>query len=338
MSAASRRSNGARRTRRSFPSATLGWVFALVISCVSAPSHSQVLPDPVRLVVPLSAGSSLDARARVIADALGKRLQRRVIVENRTGAGGVVGTLYVARAKPDGATLLFTNNAHVVGAHAHRDAGFDPVRDFTPITTVYDSGLVLVVHPDVRATSVKELVALGRGAGGSMNYASSGTGGLPHLAMEMFKKAAGVPFAHVPYKGDGQALIDVLPGRVPLMVSGYPAALPGIEAGTLRPLAVTGSARAAMLPDVPTLTEVGYPAATLDVWVGIFAPARTPPAIVDTLHRAIAATMLTPAVQEHLSATGAKSAVVTPAAFAAFVAQENARYAKLVAELGLKED
>jgi tripartite-type tricarboxylate transporter receptor subunit TctC len=314
------------------------WMTGAIAFLVATPALAQALPDPIHMVVPFSAGSSLDARARVISDALGKRLQRKVIVENRTGAGGVVGTLYVARARPDGSTLLFTNNSHVIGSHVHPDAGYDPVRDFAPVTSVYDSGLVLVAHPDLRAASVRDLVALARSPGTSINYASSGSGGLPHIAMEMFKRAAGADFAHVPYKGDGQALIDVLPGRVPLMMSGYPAALPSIQAGTLRALAVTSSQRAAILPGVPTLAEAGFPDATLDVWVGVFAPAATPPALVDRLQRALAEAMATPAVQEHLAATGAKASVVAPAVFAAFVARENGRYAKLVAALGLKEE
>jgi len=311
---------------------------ALLLCVSSAPAFAQTLPDPIRVVVPFAAGSSLDARARVIADALGKRLQRRVIVDNRAGAGGVVGTLFVARAKPDGATLLFTNNSHVISPHAQRDPGYDPIRDFAAVASVYESGLVLVANPDLRVASVKELVALGRKQGASIAYASSGTGGLPHIAMEVFKRAAGVAFTHVPYKGDSQGLTDVLAGRVPLMISGYPAAMPSIQAGTLRPLAVTSSSRAAILPDVPTMTEAGYPDATLNVWVGFFAPAKTPPALIDQVNRAVAEAVGAPAVQAHFAATGAKAALESPAAFGAFVAQENARYMKLVSELGLREE
>jgi len=310
---------------------------ALLLSFSAAPAFAQTLPDPIRVVVPFAAGSSLDARARVIADALGKRLQRRVIVDNRAGAGGVVGSLFVARSKPDGATLLFTNNSHVISPHAQRDPGYDPVRDFAAVASVYDSGLVLVANPDLRVASVKELVALGRKQGASITYASSGAGGLPHIAMEVFKRAAGLAFTHVPYKGDSQGLTDVLPGRVPLMVSGYPSAIPFIQAGTLRALAVTSSSRAAILPDIPTMAEAGYPDATLNVWVGFFAPAKTPPALIDQINRAVAEAVGTPAVQAHFAATGAIAALESPAAFGAFVAQENARYMKLVVELGLRE-
>jgi tripartite-type tricarboxylate transporter receptor subunit TctC len=313
-------------------------VLASAAVFISSATFAQTLPDPIRVVVPFAAGSSLDARARVIADALGKRLQRRVIVDNRAGAGGVVGTLFVARAKPDGATLLFTNNSHVISPHAQRDPGYDPVRDFAAVASVYESGLVLVAHPDLRVGSVKELVALGRKQGASIAYASSGTGGLPHIAMEVFKRAAGVPFTHVPYKGDSQGLTDVLAGRVPLMISGYPAAMPSIQAGTLRALAVTSSSRAAILPDVPTMTEAGHADATLNVWVGFFAPAKTPSAMIDQINRAVADAVGTPGVQAHFAATGAKAVLDSPSAFGAFVAQENARYKKLVVELGLREE
>jgi tripartite-type tricarboxylate transporter receptor subunit TctC len=299
---------------------------------------AQTLPDPIRVIVPVAAGSSLDARARVVADALGKRLQRRVIVENRTGAGGAVGTLFVARAKPDGATLLFTNSAHAISAHLQRDPGYDPVRDFTPIASVYESGMVLVAHPDLRVSTVKELIALGKVKGDALNYGSSGPGSLPHLGMEVFKRATGMAFAHVPYKGDSQALADVLPGRIPLMISGYPASAPSVEAGTLKALAVTSPTRASVFPNVPTMAELGYPDATVNVWTGFFAPAKLPQALVDLLHREVNAAVATPAVQEHFAATGARSMILSPAAFGAFVAQENARYAKLVTELKLKEE
>lgn len=313
-------------------------ILASIAVLAAAPAIAQSLPDPIRVIVPVAAGSSLDARARVVADALGKRLQRRVIVENRTGAGGAVGTLFVARAKPDGATLLFTNSAHVISAHLQKDPGYDPVRDFTPIASVYESGMVLVVHPELRVASVKELVALGKAKGDALNYGSSGTGSLPHLGMEVFKRATGMTFAHVPYKGDSQALADVLPGRIPLMISGYPASQPSIEAGSLRALAVTSPTRASVFPNVPTMTELGYPDATVNVWTGFFGPVKMPQALVDLLHREVNAAVAASAVQEHFAATGARSMTLSPAAFGAFVAQENARYAKLVTELKLKEE
>lgn len=314
----------------------IGAVVAGLCLCLATTTRAQELPDPIRVIVPLVAGSSLDARARVIAEALGKRLNRRVIVDNRPGAGGTVGSLFVARSRPDGGTLLFTNNSHVVSPHVYREPGYDPLKDFAPVAQAYLSGLVLVAHPGLPAKSAKELVALAKGSNPPLAYASSGTGGLPHLAMEMFDRAAGIELTHVPYKGDSQALTDVLPGRVPVMISGYAAALPHIQAGTLRPLAVTSAKRVGILPDVPAVAELGHPAATLEAWTGYFAPARTPAAVVDRLNREIAAALATPALQEQLAATGATAASGTPAEFGAFVAKEWIRYGKLVKDLGLK--
>ena len=191
--------------------------------------RAENFPNEIRILVPVTAGSSLDARARVIADAIGQRLKQRVIVENRPGAGGTIGALAVARSKPNGSTLLFTNNSHVVSPHIYTNAGYDPIKDFAPVAQAYVSGMVLVAHPDLQVASIGELVTLARGQSQPPSYASSGTGGLPHLATELFKQVAGIELLHVPYRGDGQALADVLAGRVPLMMSGYVVALPHIR-------------------------------------------------------------------------------------------------------------
>jgi tripartite-type tricarboxylate transporter receptor subunit TctC len=292
----------------------------------------------IRVVVPLTAGSSLDARARVIADAIGQRIKRRVIVENRPGAGGTVGTQYVARSKPDGATLLFTNNSHVVSPHVYRNPGYDPVKDLAPVARGYVSGMVLVAHPGLGVASAKELVALAKRASAPPTYASSGSGGLPHLAMAMFAHAAGIGLLHVPYRGDAQGLMDVLAGRVSTMISGYPAALPHVKAGTLRALAVTSTQRTPIFAGVPTMAEAGYPDAVLDAWTGFFAPAATPKRVIDRLNREIAAALTLPALQANFAATGAEVSAGSPDEFAALVKQEWERYGKLVRELGLRAE
>ena len=297
--------------------------------------RAENLPSEIRILVPVTAGSSLDARARAIADAIGQRLKQRVIVENRPGAGGTIGALAVARSKPDGSTMFFTNNSHVVSPHIYTNAGYDPIKDFVPVAQAYVSGMVLVAHPDLRVASIKELVTLARGQPQPPGYASSGTGGLPHLATELFKQVAGIELLHIPYRGDGQALTDVLAGRVPLMMSGYVVALPHIRAGKLRALAVTSRQRAAILPEVPTMVESGYPAYALDTWAGFFAPAGTSAELIGKLDREIAAALATPAVQRHLAATGAEAAVTSPAEFAAFVRQEWESYGHLVRKLRL---
>ncbi len=299
-------------------------------------SRAQDLPEQtIRVIVPLTAGSSLDARARVIVDALGERLKRRVIVENRPGAGGTIGTGQVARAKADGSTLLFTNNSIVISAHVYREPGYDPIKDFAPVAPGYLSGMVLVAHPSLQVKTVAELVALARTRPDRLSYASSGTGGLPHLAMEVFARAAGIEMVHVAYRGDGQALTDLLAGRVPLMMSGYVVAVPHVQAGKLRALAVTSGERAEILANVPTVAEAGYKGYAVDAWTGFFAPAGTPVAVVERLNREIAAALASPAVQAHLVATGAQSSTSSPAQFARFVKAEWERYGKLVRELDL---
>ena len=300
--------------------------------------HAESLPNEIRILVPVTAGSSLDARARVIAEAIGQRLKQRVIVENRPGAGGIIGALAVARSKPDGSTLLFTNNSHVVSPHIYPNAGYDPIRDFAPVAQAYISGMVLSAHPSLGVTSVRELVALARREAQAPSYASSGTGGLPYLAAELFKQVAGIELLHVPYRGGGQALTDVLAGRVPVMMSGYVVALPHIRAGNLRALAVTSRTRAEILPEVPTIVESGYPTYDLETWTGFFAPAGMSAELIDKLNRVIAVALATPTVQAHLAATGAEAAVTSPAEFAAFVRQEWETYGKLVRKLHLRPE
>ena len=297
--------------------------------------RAEDLPSEIRILVPVTAGSTLDARARVIADAIGQRLKQRVIVENRPGAGGIIGTLAVARSKPDGSTLLFTNNSHVISPHIYPNAGYDPIRDFAPVAQAYVSGMVLVAHPSLQVASVSELVALARNESKALSYASSGTGGLPHLAAELFKQVAGIELLHVPYRGDGQALNDVLAGRVPVMMSGYIVVLPHVRAGKLRALAVTSNQRTGILAEVPTIVESGYPAYKLDTWTGFFAPAGASAGLIDKLNREIAAALATPAVQAQFAATGAEAAVTSPAEFAAFVRQEWEIYGRLVRKLRL---
>lgn len=310
--------------------------FSLLLLFAAAVSHGGELPEQIRVVVPYTAGSSLDARARVIAEAIGQRLDRRITVENRPGAGGIIGAQHVAKAKPDGATLLFHNNSHVVSSHIYGKPGYDPIRDFVPVAPVYTSGLALVAHPSLGVGSVKDLVALARRQSAPLSYASSGTGGLPHLAMKLFERTAGLDLLHVPYRGDGQALADLLSGRVMLMMSGYPIVQPHLRAGTLRVLAVTSSERAAIFPDVPTIAEAGYPDYRLDVWVGFFAPAHTPGAVIQRLNREIAAAVTAAAVQQRLALTGAQVTVSSAAQFATLVKQDWERYGALVRDMGLR--
>jgi tripartite-type tricarboxylate transporter receptor subunit TctC len=316
-----------------------GWLWLTAgLLLVPATAAAQSLPAEIRIVVPVTAGSTLDTRARMMADALSQRLRRPVIVENRSGAGGTIATLAVARSKPDGSTLLFTNNSHAISPHIYPNAGYDPIGDFAPVAQAYVSGMVLVAHPDLKIDSLAGLTALARKESEPLSYASSGTGGLPHLAMELFKEVAGIDLVHIPYRGDAQALGDVLGGRVPLMVSGYIAVMPHIKSGKLRALAVTGRQRPAIFPDVPTIAEAGFPAFLLETWTGFLAPAGTPERVVAALHRELAAALSTPAMREQFATTGAEAAVTTPAEFALFLRQEWAAYGQLVEKLQLKPE
>lgn len=308
---------------------------ACVLFVAATGLQADSLPNDIRIVVPVTAGSSLDARARVIAEAIGQQIKRRVIVENRSGAGGTIGALAVAKSKPDGSTLLFTNNSHVVSPHVYANPGYDPIKDFAPVAQGYVSGMVLVAHPSLQVASLKELVALARSQAQPPSYASSGSGSMPHLATELFKQVAGIDLLHIPYRGDGQALADVLTGRVPLMMSGYVVALPHIQAGNLRALAVTSRNRTGILPEVPTIVESGYPTYALDIWTGFFAPAGTPAEVIAKLNKEIAAALAMPEVQAHLAATGAQAAVTSPAKFATFVREEWETSGKLVRKLKL---
>ncbi len=316
-----------------------GWLWLTAgLLLVPATAAAQSLPAEIRIVVPVTAGSTLDTRARMMADALSQRLRRPVIVENRSGAGGTIATLAVARSKPDGSTLLFTNNSHAISPHIYPNAGYDPIGDFAPVAQAYVSGMILVAHPDLKIDSLAGLTALARKESEPLSYASSGTGGLPHLAMELFKEVAGIDLVHIPYRGDAQALGDVLGGRVPLMVSGYIAVMPHIKSGKLRALAVTGRQRPAIFPDVPTIAEAGFPAFLLETWTGFLAPAGTPERVVAALHRELAAALSTPAMREQFATTGAEAAVTTPAEFALFLRQEWAAYGQLVEKLQLKPE
>ena len=316
-----------------------GWFCMVAVLLLGAATVSaQSLPPEIRIIVPVTAGSTLDARARMMAEALAQRLNRSVIVENRAGAGGTLGTLAVARARPDGSVLLFTNNSHAISPHIYPNVAYHPIDDFTPVAQAYLSGMVLVAHPDLKLDSLSGLAEAARNHSPRLTYASSGTGGLPHLAMEIFKQVAGIDLMHVPYRGDGQALADVLAGRVPLMVSGYIVVMPHIKSGRLRALAVTGRQRTAIFPQVPTIAEAGYPAFLLETWTGFFAPAGTPDSIVAALNREIAAALAVPAMRRQLASTGAQAAVTTPAEFGLLVRHEWATYGPLVAKLGLKPE
>ena len=313
----------------------------MLVLGLGAASHAltvmaQTLPDkPIRVIVPVVAGASMDARMRTIGSALTQQLKRQVIIENKPGAGGSLGAAFVAQSAPDGMTLLFTNNSFAINPFVYKNAGYDPLKSFVPVNRAYVAPLVVVIGAQVQANSLQELVALAKVRPESLNYGSSGQGSVPHFATESFFRLTGISLLHIPFKGDVQALIEVLGGRVSLVFSGVLAAQPHIKSGKLRALAVTSAQRIAALDNVPTLREAGYPTYDDTIWAGFFAPAATPKGVVEFLNREISTALSSPALRARLDATGAEVATLSLAQYAVFIQGELARYAKLVKELGV---
>ena len=311
---------------------------ALVLALVlAAPVAAQTWPDkPVRVVVPLATGGTTDILARMLGQHLGETLRQSFIVDNRPGGGGNIGNEIVARARPDGYTLLMASPPLVINPSLERKVTYDPVRDYTAITLVASIPIVFAVHPSVAARSVKELIALARSKPGALTYASSGVGGSPHLAAALFTSMANVDITHVPYKGSGPALTDLLGGQVHMQFSGLPPLLPHIRSGKLRALAVGGASRTATLPDVPTLVESGVPGYEATSWQGMAAPARTPRGIVQQLNTLIVAYVQRADARARLAELGADPVGSSPEQFAAFMQGEFTKWASVIRKTGAR--
>jgi tripartite-type tricarboxylate transporter receptor subunit TctC len=306
------------------------------LAATSAWAQERYPSRPIRVVVPLTAGSSIDARARNICDILGERTRWNVIVDNRPGAGGNIGATAVARSAADGHTLLYWNNTYNINPHVYRAPGYEP-RDFAPITPVTASAVAVVVNANSPARTLHEFVSLARARPGALSYASSGVGSAPHFATALFAHNARIELLHVPFKGDGQSVPEVVAGRVDVAFAGVPAVVPHIKAGSLRPLAVSTAKRVAALPEVPTYAELGFAAAEFTAWTGLLAPAATPRPVVLTLHRELVAAAATPRAAAFRELSGAFAFTTnTPEEFAAFLNAEYLRFARLVRELDLR--
>jgi len=295
---------------------------------------------PIRFVVPFPPGGPLDIMARAIGQKLTESWSQPVVVDNRPGAGGSLGAELVAKAPGDGYTLLMgAVSTHAINPHLYARIGYDPFKDFVPVALVAEVPNVLVVNPTVPATSVQELVALAKAKPGYLNFGSGSTGSTGHLAGELFKSLAGVDMVHIPYKGGAPAMQDLLGGQVQLMFDNLANSLPQVKAGKLRALAVTTSSRSPAMPDLPTVNEAGVKGFDLSTWFGVFVPAGTPPEIVTKLNAGIVAALDSKELRERLAAMGTMPpGNNTPAAFAAFMRAENAKYAKVVKESGAKVD
>src|SRR6266852_765439 len=320
---------------------TLASVLALVAAQAAfaqdpSTSSGQAFPSrPVRLVVPFAAGGVTDTSARAVSDRLGARLGQPVVVENRPGASGNIGTEQVARSAPDGHTLVLGfDGTMVINPHVFAKIPFDTLRDFAPVTKLGDAPLILVAHPSVPANSLQELIEQAKAR--PFAFGTSGTGGTPHLAGEMLAQRTGAQLMHVPYKGGGQAVIDVLGGQIPLVFTAVASSQQFVKSGKLKAIGVSSARRSSSLPDVPTFAESGLPGFVVDSWVGVLAPARTPQPVIERLQREIAAVLADPVVRERYGVLGIEPVGNTPEQFAAQIREDLARWEKVVRQAGIK--
>jgi tripartite-type tricarboxylate transporter receptor subunit TctC len=309
-----------------------------ILTLTSAQAHSQDYPaKPIRIVVPFSPGGVADNSARVVADSLGARLGQQVLIENRPGASGNIGTQAVAQASPDGYTLLLGfDGTMVINPHVFPKIPFDTLKDFAPVTKLGDATLILVAHPSVPARNLAEFIAHAKARPGSFAYGTSGTGGTPHLAGELLKLRSGIALEHVPYKGGGQAITDVVGGQIPLVFTAIATAQQYVRGGRLVGLGVPGARRSAALPDVPTFAESGLPGFDVSSWTGVFAPASTPRPVIDKLHRELAAVLRTAFVRERYAVLGIEPVGNSPQEFGDQVRADLARWEKVVRAANVK--
>ena len=291
----------------------------------------------VRIVVPFAAGGSTDLLARSIAQRLNEAWKQPVIVDNRAGGGGIVGSDHVAKSAPDGYTILMgTPTTLAVAASLYAKLPYDPQRDFAPITEIAFIPQLLSVHPTIPTRSVKELVALARSRPGDLNYGTAGSGSTSHMAMELFLSMAKIRMTHVPYKGTGPALTDLLGGHLSLMFDVVMTTLPHMQAGKLRAIGISSLERHPVTPDVPTIAESGYPGYEALVWFGFVAPAKTPPEIVRRVQEEVGRALKTPAMRDLLGSQGLVIVASTPAEFGKRVGVEIVKWRKVIQEAGIK--
>lgn len=304
---------------------------------IAAPGQAQEA-RPLRIVVPFPPGGSVDLVSRIVQPRLAERLGRPVVIENRTGASGMIGSAAVAQAAPDGSTVVWGNIAtHGINVAIYERMAYDPVADFAPVTLACAISFMLVVHPSVPARSVRELVELSKRPDARLSYGSAGSGSLPHLLTEMLKSATGATLEHVPYRGGGPMLIDLVAGTIHAVFADVPSLLPHVRAGAVRALAVAGAERSALLPDLPTVAET-YPGVSGTAWHGVFAPARTPPEAVAALNAALVGVLREPEIRERLLASGAEPIASTPEELRRFQAEEIAKWRTIARAVGAKAE
>ena len=311
--------------------------FACCVAAAAAIAQTQDYPTrPVRVIVPFSPGGAVDGPMRIVAQELGKRLNQQVVVENKPGAGATLGTELVAKAPPDGYTLLLASQTNAISASLYKSLSYDPIEDFVPISLIGREPGVLVVHPSLPVKSFAEFVAYVKERPGKLDYASSGNGSGQHLFMALLLSSTGLQINHIPYKGSGQATADLLGGQVLMSIPGTAGMVGHIKAGKLRPIAVSGAQRSPQLPDVPTLMESGVPGYEAYVWLGLLAPKGTPQPIIDKLHRELMQAIATPEVKTYMANSGIEIVGSTPAEFGRFFRAEKDLWAKVVKDTGAK--
>jgi tripartite-type tricarboxylate transporter receptor subunit TctC len=308
---------------------------ALALSLTSA--MAQNYPNkPIHLIVPFAPGGFTDVVARIVGQKLSMSMGQQFIVENRSGAGSTIGTDFVAKAPPDGYTLVMISTTHVISPWIYKSLPYDPIKSFTMVGKLADSAYVLLVNPKVPAHNVKEFIALAKAKPDTIHYASSGNGSSQHLMGGLFVSLTGAPLKHVPYRGSSGAAQDLVAGVVESSFAGVPNALAQVPGGRLRALAVTTAKRVPQLPDVPTMQEAGVPGYAASVWLALLAPAGTPPEVVNKLNAEIAKVMKDPELRKAFDAAGVAPDPSTPQAMAEYMAQEMTRWGKVVKEAGIK--
>ncbi len=318
---------------------SIAFALASLAAATLQPAYAQTYPDkPVRLVIPYSPGGPVDIVGRLTGQKLSEALKQQIVVDNRAGGGGNIAVEIVAKSPPDGYTLLMgANGTNAINPNLYPNLTVKPARDLAPISMVASSPMILVAHPSVQAASTKELVALAKSRPGAINFASSGSGSTAHLSSELFKSMTGIEIVHVPYKGAGPALTDLVGGQVQIMFTGVSSTLPYVKAGRLKALGVSSDKRLAILPDVPTVGE-GIPGYEVMTWYGVFAPAKTPHPIIDKLNQTLAKIFATPDARERLAALGAEPVTMSPDQFAAAVRKELAKWAKVIKDSGARAE
>ena len=311
---------------------------AAAIASVGAHAQQDYPTKPIRIIVPSVAGGGTDSSTRIVAGKLGESIGQRVVIDNRAGAGSIIGTEMVARAAPDGYTLLAAISSMTIQPSMQKNLPFDPVKDFVPVSVFVRLPNVLVGHPSMQPKNVKELVAFAKARPNQLSFASAGTGSNLHLCMEMFLSMAGVKMVHVPYKGASQAIADVTAGYVPFMVTNMITGTTQFKAGKLRAYGVTSAKRSAAAPDIPTIAEQGITGYEAVQWYGLMAPAGTPRDIVAKLHKGVVAALQDKGVRDLFHASGADPVGNTPEEFAALVKSEVVKWAGVVKAAGIKPE